>query len=90
MVEVNAFLREAFHYKVGVFVAIRFDVKNPAIVYDFVAFQHIYKLIHIPFFEHIKLSFTCFSPFLLLIKWKGLNIPISSFVVWFRLCRNCG
>ena len=70
LVKVNSFdLREAFCYEVGALVAIGFDVKNPAIVYDFPAFQYIDKFKYISLSKHIELSGTCFSPFLLLIRW---------------------
>ena len=70
LVKVNTFdLREAFHYKVGIFAAIGFDVKKPVVVYDFAAFQHINEFKYVSLFEHIKLSGACFSPFLLLIRW---------------------
>ena len=53
MVKVNTFdLREASHYKVSALVAIRFDVENPVIVYDFVAFQHLDEFKHVLLPEH--------------------------------------
>ena len=70
LVKVYAFdLGEAFCYKVGVLAAITFDIENPAVVYDFVAFWHVDKFEYVSLFEHIKLSGTHFSPFFLSIRW---------------------
>ena len=73
MVKVNAFdLGEAFYYKAGAFAVIRFNIENQAIVHDLVAFQCINEFIHIPFFEHVKPSFPCFSSFFFIVEYMFL------------------